>query len=185
MSRPPRPDPIDGWHHVMNRGVDRQRVFFDDSDRVDFLRLLGVAHERHGIETHGYCLMGNHFHLLLRCPSGQLSEGMKGLTSTYTRHVNDRVGRDGPLFRGRFRSRLILEPADIVGVVRYIHRNPLDIVGVDRCDRYRWSSHRDYLGHRDAKSWLRTAEILGFFNDDRGIFAAFVTGDADEQLAAA
>ncbi|WP_395159643.1 transposase [Ilumatobacter sp.] len=76
-------------------------------------------------EVLAYCLMDNHFHLLLHCQSGGLSDAMQRLGSAYTRHVNDRVGRDGPLFRGRFHSRLIGDVRYLANVVRYIHRNAL------------------------------------------------------------
>lgn len=176
MGRSLRIDPTDGWHHVMNRGVDRQPIFLGDSDRVEFGRLLGVMHEEHAIEIHAYCLMGNHFHLLLHCPSGGLSPAMHRLSSVFARHVNDRTHRDGPLFRSRCTSRLVTDARYIANVVRYIHRNPLDIAGVDDVDNYRWSSQRTYLGHRRQPDWMRVETVLGWFDNDRSKFGAFVRG---------
>lgn len=122
MGRTLRPDRPGGWHHVVNRGVDHQPIFFDDSDRVDFGRLLGVGHDRFGVEVHAYCLMTNHFHLLVHCPCGGLSGFMHDVTATFTRHVNDRLGRDGSLVRGRFRSFTVDSDAYVLCVTRYIHR---------------------------------------------------------------
>ena len=79
-------------------------MFFADEDRIEFGRVLGEIHERFGVETLAYCLVPNHYHLLLRCPDGGLSAAMQHLGSTFTRRMNDRAGRDGPLFRGRFHA---------------------------------------------------------------------------------
>jgi REP element-mobilizing transposase RayT len=160
MPRPLRIDVEDGWHHVMNRGIDHGDVFFDDTDRIEFGQRLADVHERFGVEFHAYCLLDNHFHLLCRCPHGGLSAAMQRIGSIYTRHVNDRLGRDGALFRGRFHSRLITDDAHLIAAIRYIHRNALDVEGVDSVRKYRWSSHRAYLGLRTPPSWLRTDRLF-------------------------
>ena len=167
-----------GWYHVMNRGADHQTTFFCDSDRVEFGRLLGVGFERYGVQVHAYCLMTNHYHLLLHCPDAGLSEFMQLHSSVFTRHVNERAGRDGPLYRGRFRSIVVTDDNQLVATTRYIHRNALDLPGVDSVDRYRWSSHRTYLGHRSEPCWMRTDTVLTTFNQDRAAFGRFV---ADER----
>ncbi|TFH13706.1 MAG: transposase, partial [Acidimicrobiales bacterium] len=95
MPRPPRPDPLGGWHHVMNRGANRSSIFFDDNDRIEVGQRLCEINELFGIEVHAYCLMGNHFHFLLHCPHGGVSPAMQRFSSLFTRHVNDRHGRDG------------------------------------------------------------------------------------------
>ena len=130
----------------MNRGVDRQPVFFNDADRLDFGRQLAWIHESTGGTVLAYCLMGNHYHLLLDMPDGTLSEAMHHLGSVYTRHVNDRLGRDGPLFRGRFHSIPVEDDAYLLTAVRYIHRNPIGLPGVSGPADHRWSSYRTYLG---------------------------------------
>ena len=132
MPRPLRIDIEDGWHHVMNRGIDHGIVFFEDTDRIEFGQRLADMFDLFGIRIHAYCLMGTHFHLLCHCPDAGLSASMQRLGSLYTRHVNDRLGRDGALFRGRFHSRLIADDAHLLAAVRYIHRNPLDLPGVVR-----------------------------------------------------
>ena len=160
MARSPRCDPENGWHHVMNRGVNHMAVFFDDVDRIEFGGRLADIHDRFGVQTHAYCLMGNHFHLLLHCPRGGLSLSMQRLGSVYTRHVNDRLGRDGSIFRGRFHSRLIESDAYLLAACRYIHRNPLELPTVSGPETYRWSSHRTYLGLRRRPAWLYTGVVL-------------------------
>jgi REP element-mobilizing transposase RayT len=161
----------------MNRGAGRQPVFFADEDRLLFGRLLGLAHDRFGVEVHGYCLMTNHHHLLLRCPNGHLSEAMQLIGSVYTREVNDRVGRDGPLFRGRFRSITITSDDQLLRTIRYLHRNPLDVAGITTPAEYRWSSHRTYLGWRRPPAFVRVDEVLAHFDGDRDLFDRFVSDD--------
>jgi REP element-mobilizing transposase RayT len=178
MARPLRIDIEDGWHHVMNRGVDHGSVFLDDSDRIEFGARLSDIHERFGIETHAYCLMETHYHLLLHCPDGGLSAAMQRFGSMYTRHVNDRSGRDGALFRGRFHSKLISDERYRLAAVRYIHRNALDLPGIESVEQYRWSSHRSYLGLRRSPAWLRTETILSSFGADADAFHEFVGASA-------
>jgi len=163
---------------VMNRGVDHAPIFYDDSDRIEFGQRLADIHDRFGVDIHAYCLMDNHFHLLVHCPEAGLSAAMQRLTSLYTRHVNDRLGRDGPLMRGRFHSKLVDDESYLVLVCRYIHRNPLDRVDVDDVAAYRWSSHRTYLGHRSRPPWMQTSTVLGRFGGDVDAFDAFVRSDA-------
>lgn len=156
MGRPPRTDTAGTWHHVVNRGVSRQTIFFDDRDRLEFERLLGLAHERFGVVVHSYCWMTNHYHLLVECPEGGLSDTMHLVGSLYVRHVNDRIGRDGPLFRSRFFAKPVVSDAYLLRLVRYIHRNPVAIVGHDHLVDYRWSSLRAHLGFRRPPAWLRS-----------------------------
>jgi REP element-mobilizing transposase RayT len=168
-----RVDVEGGIHHVMNRGVNRQVVFFADRDRVEFGRVLGEVYERFGVETLAYCLVPNHYHLLLRCPDGGISAAMQHLGSTYTRRTNDRVGRDGPLFRGRFHAIHVTDEVYLQWVVRYIHRNALDVRDVSRCDDYRWSSYRTYLGLRAAPPFLNAGFLLDMLEWDADRIRAF------------
>lgn len=177
MPRPLRIDYDGAWHHVMNRGIDHSAVFFSDSDRIEFGARLADASEQFGVEFHAYCLMDTHYHLLVRSSETQLSESMQRIGSLYTRHVNDRLGREGALFRGRFHSRLIETEKHLLAACRYIHRNPLDIAGVVSATAYRWSSHRAYLGFRACPEFLHTDVVLGSFGHNRDAFADFVASD--------
>lgn len=111
-------------------------------------------------------------------PGGGLSEAMQRVGSIYTRHVNDRLGRDGALFRGRFASRQILDDEYLLAACRYIHRNPLVLDAVADAAGYRWSSHRTYLGHRRTPPWLSTDLVLDHWAGDRSAFGRFVDADA-------
>lgn len=155
----------------MNRGAARQVVFRDDQARLDFGHRLAFIHAEFGVETLAYCLMDNHYHLLLRTPAGGLSAAMQHLGSVFTRHLNDRVGRDGPIFRGRFNSILVTTDLYLAWVARYIHRNPVEAGLAERADGYRWSSCRAYLGLRPAPHFLEPGPVLSLFHDVEALAA--------------
>lgn len=174
------------WHHVTNRGADRRNVFNGSVDRTEFLELLGELGERYEIEVHAYCLMGNHFHLLLRTPQPTLHKLMQVLISCYTRRFNKRCGRDGPLFRGRYRSSLVETDSYMLGASRYIHRNPLEF-GYRRLARFPWSSYGPYLGHSLRPSWLcidETLRLVGGASAYRAIVESPLRTDFDLDLSA-
>jgi len=143
----------------MNRGVGRADVFAGDRDRHLFEGLLARVSCDQQVQVHAYCLMGNHYHLLLHCPHGRLSEAMQQLGSSFTRAVNHRLGRDGPLFRGRFHSVVVGDARQLVRTAAYIHRNPIDLVPSRALAAYRWSSFGPYLGARPAPPWLVRSAI--------------------------
>ncbi len=159
MPRQPRSDQPGAWHHVLNRGADRQDIFSDDRDFERFEDLIGDAVDRFGVEAHAYCLMTNHFHLLLRCPDGGVSRAMQVIEQHYTQWYNSRYHRDGPLYRGRFTSVEVTTDDQLVTVGRYIHRNPLAFVAARALSAYRWSSFGTYAGGRVGPAWLVTDTI--------------------------
>ncbi|MFT7476227.1 MAG: putative transposase [Verrucomicrobiales bacterium] len=147
----------------MNRGACHKTVFDSRYDRIRFLALIGEATRRYSIEVHAYCLMGNHFHLLVRTPDEKLDEAMQFLSGQYTQFYNRRYGRDGALFRGRYRSLLVDDERYLLAVSRYIHRNPTVFLGADFAD-YRWSSYAAFLGELKPESWLFLQETLEIGN---------------------
>ncbi len=163
MTRPLRIEYEGAWYHVMNRGANRQTVFTTERDRLAFLALLGEISEIFGVEVHVFCLMGNHYHLILHTPRGNLGRAMRHLNSVYTQRHNRAAGRDGPLFRGRYKAILLDADAWLMQVSRYVHRNPLEARLVARLGRYRWSSYRAYVGETPGPDWLCTETILDLF----------------------
>ncbi len=152
-------------------------MFATSGERRYFVRLLSELEERFGVEVHSYCLMGNHFHLLVRSNEGSLSEAMQYLSANFTRHVNHWRNVDGPIFRGRFHSVSVTAPEHLQVLVRYIHRNPLDVLPAERLERYPWSSLPALLGHRSAPAWLHRRTVLDWFGGDARHLADFVVGD--------
>ena len=140
---------------------------------------MGSEVGRHGVAVIAYCLMTNHFHLLLRCDDGGLSEVMHGLCAKYVRRFNDRVGRDGPLFRARFLSKPVDSWAYRVRVARYIHLNPRDLGRPEPLAEYRWSSYGAYVGRRPTPRWLDPAPILSVHGHDPETYRQSVEVAAD------
>lgn len=160
MGRPHRIDFAGGVYHVMNRGGAHRTIFYTANDARYFLGLVGDSAARHRVKILAYCLMPNHYHLLASCPEGGLSAFMHRIGALYARHHNDRPGRDGPIFRGRFHSLYVDTDEYLACAGRYIHRNPLDLRPAAPLDQYRWSSYRHFVTGAAAPDWLSTSELL-------------------------
>lgn len=126
MPRTRREDHEGAWQHVMNRGIDRGSIFSSNADRMIFFDCLAGSASRFALQVQAFCLLSNHYHLLLFSEQGRLSDGMRFLAGRYTQRINYRDGRDGPIFRGRFASVRVKSEAHLVRVSRYIHRNPVE-----------------------------------------------------------
>lgn len=158
----------------MNRGARSQPIFLDDTDRRVFLALLSVIHDRFDVETQAYALMGNHYHLMLHCPQGNLSQAMQYLSSVYTQRFNRRHGFDGALFRGRFRSIPVTSDEYVLELTRYVHRNPKDVDFVGELADYRWSSYAMYLGRRPKPRWLGRPLALAIIRRNVDAYQTYV-----------
>ena len=97
------------WYHVMNRGAARATIFHNNSDYQAFINIFDKLHSRYNFEIHAYCLMPNHYHILIRTPLANLSDGMRHLNGLYTSYYNHKYKKDGPLFRGRYKAVLVEE----------------------------------------------------------------------------
>jgi len=159
----------------MARGNERRRIYRDADDRKAFLTTLEQSMEGHGLRVHGFCLMPNHYHLLVETPRGNLSRALGWLQTTYTIRFNRRHHRSGHLFQGRFKAHVVEADGYAMELLRYIHLNPVRpqdksaLVPVERRKRleeYRWSSHRFYLGYEMPPRWLST-DWLGAFGSNR------------------
>ena len=147
------------WFHVNNRGADRQDIFSEDRDHLLFESLLGTAATRFGVEVHSYALMSNHFHLLVNCPEGGLSEMMQSLCGRYGAAYNSHTERQGPVLGGRFHSVPVIDDGQLQQTARYIHRNPLAFVPLNALASYRWSSLGVLLERRPRPDWLVTGVV--------------------------
>lgn len=184
MARPLRIYFEGAWYHVMNRGIRKEDIFYNDSHRYAFLYLLGKAKDIYGIEIHAYCLMSNHYHLIIHTPRGNISEAMKYINSTYAQIFNSSMKRDGPIFRGRFRAIIISADEYLIRLSRYIHLNPLKAKLVSDLVDYKWSSYPSYLERTQFPEWLTKTEIIKRFGKKsfRLKYINYVENSNDEQL---
>ncbi len=163
MARPLRIEYSGAFYHVINRGLSRRDIFMEDKGRQSFLDLLSDITRLWKVEIYAYCLMDNHYHLLLSTPRVGLSRAMRHLDGIYTQKFNRVHHRDGPLFRGRYKAILIDAEEYFLSVVRYIHKNALAAGVVSEIDRYRWSSHWGYLNKNQCPNWLNTGSVMSRF----------------------
>jgi putative transposase len=173
MARPLRIEYPGAWYHVMNRVAGRGLVFKERWTTDLFLRMLQDLGQRFDVECHAYCFMGNHYHLLLRTPEGNLGRGMRHFSGLFTQQYNRHLKRDGALFRGRYKAILVDADSYLLAVSRYIHRNPLEAGIVRKLDTYAGSSYPAYVGRADTPSWLKTDFALDILGSSRAKYRQF------------
>jgi putative transposase len=151
------------FYHVISRGNRKQPIFISDEDRHFFISCLGKAYDRYQSIIHAYCLMENHYHLLVETPNGQLSRIMQSVNTAYSVYFNKKHDRCGHLFQGRFKA--ILVQAEEYGreLGPYVHLNPVRAKLVDDPQKYRWSNYNEYLGTMPSRPWTSTSLILSSF----------------------
>jgi len=185
MARPLRIEYPGAWYHVMNRGTGKRSIYITEKHFQYFLSLLELISNRFLAEIHAYCLMQNHYHLMIRTPEGNLQRIMRHLNGVYTQYFNRSTGRDGPLFRGRYKSILVGDPNYWLELSRYIHRNPLEEGLVTYPDEYCWSSYPAYIGMVDVPDWLHIEDVLGatgIGQQSRSCYRDFVINKTHEEI---
>ena len=184
MARPLRIEFAGAVYHVTSRGNARADIFEADSDRETFLRILGAVVKRFNWLCHAYCLMNNHYHLLIETPEGNLSAGMRQLNGVYTQAFNRAHRRDGHVFKGRFTAILVEKESHLLELCRYVVLNPVRAGMVERPEQYRWSSYRPTLGKAAKPALLTTGWLLGNFSstlaESRRRYRQFVTAGMDD-----
>ena len=141
MARPLRLEFAGAVHHVTSRGDRREDIFLDDDDRQAWLSVLGQVCDRFNWVVHAYCLMSNHYHLLVETVEGNLSAGMRQLNGLYTQRFNRRHGMVGHLFQGRYKAILIQKEAHLLELSRYVVLNPVRASMVATPEAWPWSSY--------------------------------------------
>ena len=178
MTRPLRIEFPGAIYHVTSRGNARRKIFLKDEDRNDFLVTLAWVIERFGWVCHAYCLMGNHFHLMIETPEPNLSRGMRQLNGVYTQGFNRNHRKVGHLFQGRFKSILIERDSYLLELCRYVVLNPVRAKMVKSPDEYAWSSYRPTMGLAPIPPSLSIDWVLGQFAKTKSVarkrYAAFV-----------
>lgn len=154
MARPLRIEFAGALYHVTARGNARQSIFLSNTDRGSFLALLSDAVRRYNWRVHAYCLMGNHYHLLIETVDRTLSAGMKYLNGSYSQCFNRHHRRAGHVFQGRFKAILVQENAYFLELCRYVVLNPVRAEMVRTADEWPWSNYRATSGMSQPPDWL-------------------------------
>jgi len=165
MPRARREFAADGIYHVFSRGSNRQAIFRFDSDRVDFLGCLERVVKRHELTCLAYCLMPNHFHLVVQTPDGRLSEAMKALNGRYALRFNRRHSCDAHLFQNRFGAVAQTTDSQFLWTLRYAVRNPVDAGLCSDPGEWPWSSYRASVGEITPPSFLAVTRLWSYFGD--------------------
>jgi putative transposase len=163
MARPLRIEYPGALYHLTSRGNAQEDIFRDDADREAFLAVLAAVVERFGWRLYAYCLMDNHYHLVVETPKANLSKGMRQLNGVYTQRFNRRHGRVGPVFQGRFKAIVVDRQAYLLELSRYVVLNPVRARRVKDLARYRWSSYRASAGLEDLPAFVDAPTLLAHF----------------------
>jgi len=178
MARPLRLELAGALYHITSRGNERKPIYLDESDFEGFLTILGDVCERYNWVIHSFCLMTNHYHILVETPDANLSKGMRQLNGVYTQWFNRKHRRVGHLFQGRYKAILVDKDAYLLELNRYIVLNPIRAKMVDSLSDWPWSSWNYVMGQEPIPQWLAVDKMLLQFAKYKTIakrkFAQFV-----------
>jgi REP-associated tyrosine transposase len=163
MARPLRIEFVGGLYHITARGNAREDIYVNDEDREMFLNLLDKACERYDWYCHAYCLMSNHYHLLIETGTPNLSKGMKYINGSYTQSYNRKHRRVGHVFQGRYKAIIVEKDSYLLELARYIVLNPVRARMIRTAKQWQWSSYRATAGYKDVPSYLTTDWLLSCF----------------------
>ena len=167
MARPLRVEYPGAFYHVINRGNAGENLFKGIRDREKFLEYLETAIERFSLKIYTYCLMTNHFHVLLETQLPNLSQAIQWVNVSYAGYFNRKYRRNGHLFQGRFKSILVDADEYLKQLSRYIHLNPVRANLVEHPDEYKWSSYSTITGKTKEPEWLESTWLLSQFGTKR------------------
>ncbi|MCH2189833.1 MAG: transposase [Gammaproteobacteria bacterium] len=166
MARALRLEYAGAVYHVTSRGDRREDIYEDDRDRLKFLDLFAEVCDRYNWECHCYCLMSNHYHLVVEAPDGNLSQGMRQLNGVYAQMFNKRHNRVGHVFQGRYKAILVEKEAYLLELSRYVVLNPVRAKMVDQAKQWPWSSYRASVNEAQKPIYLNTDWVLSHFGSD-------------------
>jgi putative transposase len=169
MARPLRLEFAGAIYHVTSRGDRQEAIFRNDGDRHAWLGILASVCARFRWNVHAFCLMGNHFHIVVETPEGNLSRGMRQLNGEYTRCFNFRHATVGHLFQGRYHSILVQRQTYLLALSRYVVLNPVRAGMVTSPEKWPWSSYPMTCCDAPAPEWLDTEWLLSQFGEHRSV----------------
>jgi putative transposase len=168
MPRPHRPQIAGGLYHVTTRGNRRQRIYLERRDSEFFLEALDTVIRRFGWLCHSYCLMPNHYHLLIETPWPNIARGMHDLNSRFSHWFNTRHDENGHLFARRYRSVLIESDTHFLELVRYIALNPVRAGLCDKPEGWIWSSYGGLIGRGERELFVTETRVIEAFSAQNG-----------------
>lgn len=163
MSRPVRIEFPNALYHITSRGNAREAIYLDDQDREQWLEIFGEVAQRFNWVCYAYCLMGNHYHVLVETPEANLAMGMRHLNGVYTQRFNKRHKRVGHVYQGRYKAILVDKDNYLMELARYIVLNPVRAEMVRDAEKWPWSSYRAMVGSDNPQSWLAVDWLLSQF----------------------
>ncbi|MBU1043628.1 MAG: transposase [Candidatus Omnitrophica bacterium] len=146
-------------YHVINRGQGRRAIFLDEKDNKTFLNILSKACETYKVNIVAYCLMKNHYHLIVHTPEANLSAFMRQLNGVYTQVFNQRYKHDGPLFKGRYKAIVVQAGSYLLRLIRYVHKNPERAGIANKCKGGLYTSHEAFDSGKES-DWLKFKYVL-------------------------
>lgn len=164
MSRPLRLELAGGFYHITSRGDRREDIYLDDPDRSKWLELLGQVCQRYNWRCHAYCLMTNHYHIVVETVEGNLSQGMRQLNGVYTQYFNHTHRRVGHVFQGRYKGILVDKDSYLLELTRYVVLNPVRAHMVSHENDWHWSSYHSMTGAQCVPDWFEADWLLSQFS---------------------
>lgn len=184
MARPLRPEFPGALYHITSRGNRQENIYEVGADRDAFLSILSHVCDRHNWVCYAYCLMDNHYHLLIETPDANLAKGMRQLNGVYIQTFNRAHGRVGHVFQGRYKSILVEKDSYLLELSRYIVLNPIRASMVQSAEDWPWSSYGAMLGQADSIKGLNAEWLLAFFGDSRRkaieLYKKFISDGAEQ-----
>jgi REP element-mobilizing transposase RayT len=167
MARPLRLEFPGAIYHVTSRGDRQEAIYEGDADRQQWLGILSKICERYNWRVHAYCLMDNHYHILLETADGNLSKGMRQLNGIYTQYFNRQHNRVGHVFQGRYKAILVEKDSYLLELSRYVVLNPIRAGMIKNIDEWHWSSYLITIGKLQPPDWLEVDWLLSQFGLQR------------------
>ena len=180
MPRKPRVE-IAGYYHIVNRGVEQRVIFKEDEDYKKFEELLCTYAPSYGVTIHNYCLMSNHYHLLIEIEDGNLSKFMRQINMNYSIYFNKKNRRSGHLWQGRFKSWYVTDTAYLYTLILYIEQNPLKAKMVKKVEEYPYSTAHYFL-EKKLPQCLKNSYIAQNYKDDKEAIEIFLNSSIDSSV---
>ncbi|MGV8153464.1 MAG: transposase [Alkaliphilus sp.] len=173
MVRLARQESDTGYYHIIMRGNNKNRIFKEEKNKLDFIKMLKNQEEEKRIQLLAWCIMDNHVHIVVKADIKDMSLAIKKINVKYAMRHNHKEGTIGHVFQDRFKSQPIETDEHLMQVIRYVHNNPIKAKMIEKIQNYNWSSYNYYYNKEEVKSRNQMQFVLKYFNNDLEEFAKF------------